>query len=61
MPIGPVPRYPAHHFDSLDPRRVMEISFEVARLGESLSRRHQATRRKILARNADVLLGISTS
>jgi hypothetical protein len=23
-------------FDSLDPRRVMEITFEVARLGESL-------------------------
>ena len=30
-------------FDSLDPRRVMEITFEVARLGESLSRRHKDT------------------
>ena len=28
-------------FDSLDPRRVIEITFEVARLGESLSRSHQ--------------------
>ncbi|MCX6963272.1 MAG: hypothetical protein NTZ08_12635 [Verrucomicrobia bacterium] len=28
-------RYPLQHFDSLDPRRVMEITFEVARLGES--------------------------
>jgi len=28
-------RYPLHHSDSLDPRRVMEITFEVARLGES--------------------------
>ena len=28
-------------FDSLDPRRVMEITFEVARLGESLSRSHK--------------------
>ncbi len=30
-------------FDSLDPRRVGEITFEVARLGESLSRRHKDT------------------
>ena len=30
-------------FDSLDPRRIMEITFEVARLGESLSRSHQDT------------------
>ena len=30
-------------FDSLDPRRVMEITFEIARLGESLSRRHKDT------------------
>ena len=28
-------------FDSFDPRRVMEITFEVARLGESLSQSHQ--------------------
>jgi hypothetical protein len=36
----------------------MEITIEVARLGESLSRSHQA-RRKILARTADALVGIS--
>ncbi len=30
-------------FDSLDPRRVMEITIEVARLDESLSRRHKDT------------------
>ena len=41
--IGPATRYPPHHSDSLDPRRVMEITCEVARLGESLSRRHQDT------------------
>jgi len=38
----------------------MEITIEVARLGESLSRRHKA-RRKVLGRNADVLVGISIS
>jgi hypothetical protein len=43
-----------------DPRRAMEITIEVARLGESLSRRHK-TRRKVLDLNADVLVGISTS
>ena len=31
--IGPITRLP--HSDSRDPRRVMEITFEVARLGES--------------------------
>ena len=43
--LGPRPatRYPPHHSDSLDPQRVMEITFEVARLGESLSQRHQDT------------------
>ena len=43
--LGPRPatRYPPHHSDSLDPQRVMEITFEVARLGESLSRNHQET------------------
>jgi hypothetical protein len=41
MPTENWTRYPPHHFDSLDPRRVMEITFEVARLGESLSRSHQ--------------------
>ncbi len=30
-------------FDSLDPRSVGEITFEVARLGENLSRRHKDT------------------
>ena len=30
-------------FDSVDPWRVMEINFELARLGESLSRRHKDT------------------
>ena len=35
MPTENWTRYPPHHFDSLDPRRVMEITFEVARLGES--------------------------
>ena len=44
-------------FDGLDPRRVIEITFEVARLGESLSR--SKTLRKLLARNADALVGIS--
>ena len=43
MPTENWTRYPPHHFDSLDPQRVMEITFEVARLGESLSRRHQDT------------------
>lgn len=28
-------RYPPHHSNFLDPQRVMEITFEVARLGES--------------------------
>jgi len=28
-------RYPPHHSDFLDPRRVMEIIFDVARIGES--------------------------
>jgi len=42
-------------FDSLDPRRVMEITFEVARLGESLSRRHKA-RRKLFAHRTAVAL-----
>ena len=32
MPTENWTRYPPHHFDSLDPRRVMEITFEVARL-----------------------------
>ncbi len=41
MPTENWTLYPPHHFDSLDPRRVMEITFEVARLGESLSRSHQ--------------------
>jgi len=36
-------RHSPHLLDSLDPRRVMEITFEVARLGESLSRRHKET------------------
>jgi hypothetical protein len=36
----------------------MEITFEVARLGESLSQSTK-TRRKLLARNADALVGIS--
>jgi hypothetical protein len=58
MPKENWTRYPPHHSDFLDPRRVMEITFEVARLDESLSRSHQA-RRKILARTADVLVGIS--
>jgi hypothetical protein len=35
----------------------MEITFEVARLGESLSRRHK-TRRKVPARNADALFAL---
>ena len=53
--------YCAHkRFDALDPRRVMEITLEVARLGESLSRSTK-TRRKVLDRNADVLVGISNS
>jgi len=30
-------------FENLDARRVAEISFEIARLGESLSRRHGDT------------------
>jgi len=47
-------------FDSLDPRRITEITLEVARLGESLSRSTK-TRRKVLDRNADVLVGISNS
>jgi len=47
-------------FDSLDPRRVMEITFEVARLGE-ISPRATKTRRKLLGWNADVLVGISNS
>jgi hypothetical protein len=47
-------------FENLDARRGAEISFEVARLGVSLSRSHK-TRRKVLARNADVLVGISNS
>jgi hypothetical protein len=38
----------------------MENTFEVARLGESLSRRTK-TQRKFHDRNADVLVGISTS
>jgi hypothetical protein len=38
----------------------MEITFEVARLGET-SPIATKTRRKVLARNADVLVGISTS
>jgi hypothetical protein len=47
-------------FDALDPRRVMEITFEVARLGKT-SPRATKTRRKLRERNADVLVGISTS
>ncbi|PAZ00427.1 MAG: hypothetical protein CAK90_05970, partial [Spartobacteria bacterium AMD-G4] len=36
-------RHSPHLLDSLDPRRVMEITFEVARVGKSLSRRHKET------------------
>jgi hypothetical protein len=43
MPKENWTRYPPHHSDFLDPRRVMEITIEVARLGESLSRSHQDT------------------
>jgi hypothetical protein len=52
-------RYPLHHSDSLDPHRVMEITFEVALAKAS----HGATkkRRKILDRTADVIVGISNS
>jgi hypothetical protein len=32
-----------HHSDSIDPRRALEITIEVARLGESLSLSHQDT------------------
>ena len=38
----------------------MEITFEVARLGENLSRSHKA-RKKVLDRNADIPVGISNS
>ena len=41
MPTENWTRYPPHHFDSLDPRRAREITIEVARPGESLSRSHQ--------------------
>ncbi len=43
MPKENWTRYPPHLSDFLDPRRVMEITIEVARLGESLSRSHQDT------------------
>jgi hypothetical protein len=48
-------------FDSLDPRCVMEITFEVARLRGNPLTEPQRTLRKVLARNADVLVGISNS
>jgi hypothetical protein len=49
MPKENWSRYPLQHSDSLDPRRVMEITIEVARLGESLSRRHTRYEEKFLA------------
>jgi hypothetical protein len=39
----------------------MEITFEVALLGVRLSRSHIRTRREVLVRSADVLVGISNS
>jgi hypothetical protein len=45
-------------FENLDARRVAEITFEVARLGESLSLRDK-TRREVPSRNADAFVGIS--
>jgi hypothetical protein len=49
------------HFDSLNPRRVMEMTFEVARLRRKPPHRDTKIRRIVLAQNADVLVRISAS